>query len=37
MGFNEVKCNVLYLASTNPYYEYSIRNTSLEAIIEEKG
>ena len=36
MGFNEAKCNVLHLGSTNPCYEYSMRNTSLEAITEEK-
>jgi len=36
MGFNRVKCNVLHLDSTNPCYEYSMRNTSLEAITEEK-
>ena len=36
MGFNEAKCNVLHLCSTNPCYEYSMRNTSLEAITEEK-
>jgi len=37
VGFNEAKCNVLHLGSTNPYcYEYSMRNTSLEAITEEK-
>ena len=36
MGFNRVKCNVLHLGSTNPCYEYSMRNTSLEAITEEK-
>jgi len=36
MVFNETKCNVLHLGSTNPFYEYSMRNTSLEAITEEK-
>jgi len=36
MGFNEAKCNVLHLGSTNLCYEYSMRNTSLEAITEEK-
>ena len=36
MGFNEAKCNVLHLGSTNPCYEYSMKNSSLEAITEEK-
>ena len=36
MGFNETKCNVLHLGSTNQCYEYSMKNTSLEAITEEK-
>jgi len=36
MGFNEVKCNVLHLGSTNPCYEYSMRNPSLEPITEKK-
>ena len=36
IGFNEAKCNVLDISSINPYYEYSRRNTSLEAITEEK-
>ena len=36
MGFNESKWNVLHLGSTNPCYEYSMRNTSLEAITEKK-
>jgi len=36
MGFNEAKCDVLHLGSTNPCYEYCMRNTSLEAITEEK-
>jgi hypothetical protein len=36
MSFNEAKCNVLHLGSTNPCYEYSMRNTTLEAIAEEK-
>ena len=35
MGFNEAKCNVLHLDSTNPCYAYSMRNTSLEALTEE--
>jgi len=35
MGFNEAKCNVLYLGSTSPCYEYSMRNTSLETITEK--
>jgi len=26
MGFNEAKCNVIHLGSTNPCYEYSMRN-----------
>jgi len=36
MGFNEAKCNVLHLHSTNLCHEYSKRTTSLEAITEEK-
>jgi len=35
MGFNEPKCNVFHLSSTNPCYEYPMRNTSLEAITEK--
>jgi len=35
MGFNEPKCSVLHLGSTNPCYEFCMRNTSLEAITEE--
>jgi len=37
MGFNEAKCNVLHLGPTTPCYEYSMSNTSLEAITDEKG
>jgi len=36
MGFNEAKCNVIHLGSTNPCCGYSMRNTPLEAIREEK-
>ena len=34
MGFDEAKYNVFHPGSTNPCYEYSMRNTSLEAITE---
>jgi len=33
----QMRPNVLHLGPTNPRYEYSMRNTSLEAITEEKG
>ena len=36
MRFNEAKCNVLHLGSTNSCYEYSMRNSPLEAITLEK-
>ena len=36
MGFNESKCKVLHLGSSNPGYEYSMKNTSLESITDEK-
>ena len=37
IGFNEIKCSVLHRGSTNPCYEYSMINTSLEAITDEKN
>jgi len=36
MKFIEAKCNVLHLCPTNPCYEYSMGNTSLEAIKGQK-
>ena len=36
LEFNENKCKVMHIGSSNPRYEYQLNNTTLEVTMEEK-